>query len=97
MADYQCYPLWEGDGIGNLDPWSLDIPGDLAAAVTAWGDEYDATLNQDDPAASGFTDLAAAETWLLAGARLAARLRRQGIAVDYFHHGQEARDLVADA
>ena len=95
MADYECYPLWEGDGLDDLDPWSLNIPSDLAAAITAWGDEYDATLNREDPAASGFTDVSTAEAWLLTGAHLAARLRREGIAVQYVHHGTPSRDLVA--
>ena len=95
MADYECYPLWEGDGIGNVDPWSLDISSDLAAAITAWGDEYDATLNREDPAASGFADVSTAESWLVMGAHLAAWLRREGITVEYVHHDNPARDLVA--
>ena len=95
MPNYDCYPLWEGDAVGNVDPWSLDIPSDLAAALTAWSDEYTATLNQLDPPASGFTDETTAEVWLLLGARLAARLRGEGFAVEYFYDGKRARDLVA--
>jgi hypothetical protein len=95
MADYECYPLWEGDGPGNVDPSSLDISGDLAVAITAWGGEYDATLDRENPAASGFADQPAAEAWLRRGAQLAARLRGEGMATDYFHDGKPASDLVA--
>ena len=95
MADYECFPLWEADGLCNLDPWSLDISSELAAAITGWADAYDMTLNREDPAASGVTDVAAAEAWLLVGAHLAARLRGEGMAVDFIHHDKPARDLVA--
>ncbi len=96
MADYECYPLWDAAAAAtNVDPASLDIPHDLAAALAAWGDEYTVTLNRSDPAASGFTDERAAQTWLKTGAELAARLRAEGIRVHYFHEGTGARDLVA--
>lgn len=96
MADYECYPIWDvGAATANADPASLDIPLDLATALSAWGDEYTATLNRSDPAASGFTDERVAETWLAAGAELAARLRTQGFQVVYFHDGMAPRDLVA--
>lgn len=96
MADYECYPVWNAEAATtNLDPGGLEIPRDLATALTAWGDEYTATLNRSDPAVSGFTDERAAQTWLRTGAELAARLRAQGISVDYFHEGQAPRDLVS--
>lgn len=98
MADYECFPLWEaGDAVGNVDPWSLDIPGELAAALSTWGDEYTATLNQEDPTASGFADEPTAPAWVLAGARLADRLRDEGVAVQYFEDGWPSKGLVAGA
>jgi hypothetical protein len=93
MADYECHPLWEAGE--NIDPWSLGLPGDLAHALSAWGDDYTATLNRSDPRASGFADVPAASAWLLQGAHLAARLREEGFAVDYFHDGEHAPELVA--
>ena len=93
MADYGCHPLWEaGD---NIDPWSIGLPGDLAHALQAWGADYTATLKGSDPHASGFADEPAASAWLLRGAHLAARLREEGFAVDYFHDGERAPELVA--
>ena len=97
MADYQCYPLWEaGEAIGNVDPRSLDISSDLADALIAWGNEYTAMLNWEDPASSGFADEATAEAWVLAGGLLASRLRDEGIVVHYFYEGgKPAGQLVA--
>ena len=56
MTDYDCYPLWEesSDGVDNIAPSSLPISESLAERIDAWGDEYDKTMNNEDPAASGF-------------------------------------------
>ena len=95
MADYECHPLWRAVAVPtNVDPASLDIPSDLAAALTAWGDEFTATLNRSDPAASGFPDEPTARRWLREGSDLAAWLRTQGISVDYFHEGKAPVELV---
>ncbi|GAB2657168.1 hypothetical protein GCM10009743_37240 [Kribbella swartbergensis] len=95
MADYECYPLWESqDGLNNVDPFDLPIPGELANALTEWSDQYTATLNRSDPRSSGFTDTASAEAWLRAGAVLASQLRDHGLNIDYFHAGQAPSDLV---
>jgi hypothetical protein len=93
MADYESHPLW--DAGGNVDPWSIDLPADLADALAVWATDYTATLDPSDPPASGFADELTAKAWLVQGERLAARLRRQGYAVDYFHDGQRALDLVS--
>ena len=93
MSDYECHALWDEDG-GNIDPRSLELPGDLAEALDAWADDYTATLEQSDPRVSGFADESAAEAWLQQGALTADRLRQQGFAVDYWHDGQRPLDLV---
>jgi hypothetical protein len=95
MADYECHPLWAAGG--NLDPWTLGLPADLAEALSTWAADYTATLNQSDPRVSGFTDEPSARAWLAQGETLASRLRQEGFAVDYFHQDQKPGDLVADA
>lgn len=57
MPDYQCYPLWGvgGDNLGNIDPNSLPISEDLKLKLAKWANQYDATLNLDDPLKSGFS------------------------------------------
>lgn len=93
MADYGCHALW--DEGNNVDPWSIDLPSDLADALAAWAADYTATLDPSDPRASGFADESAARVWLAQGDRLATRLRRQGYEVDYFHDGQRAFGMVS--
>lgn len=56
MADYECWPVWETtDGqYCNIDPQTLGVSDELVARIEAWADTYDAALNRDDPASSGF-------------------------------------------
>jgi|SRR5690554_4546548 len=54
MPDYECFALWDIDIVENVDPANLPISDDLKARIGRWEDRYDDTLNQDDPAASGF-------------------------------------------
>jgi hypothetical protein len=98
MADYECQPLWdsEGSGLRNFNPFDLPITEELANALTAWAEEYTATLHRADPATSGFRDVASAEAWLHTGAELAKRLRQEGLGIDYFHDRQAPAELVAE-
>jgi len=98
MADYCSDALWEvaeSESVGNIDPSSLDISDGLVAELALWSDAFTATLDQDDPLASGFVDEPSAKTWLDQGAGLAARLRGEGFTVEYVHDGEAPRDLVA--
>lgn len=54
MPDYECFALWDIDGVANVDPAKLPISGGLKERIGRWEDAYDNTLNQDDPTASGF-------------------------------------------
>jgi hypothetical protein len=54
MPDYECFALWDIDGVENVNPANLPISSDLKERIGRWEDAYDNTLNQDDPTASGF-------------------------------------------
>lgn len=56
MADYECYPLWidSDNEVGNIDPDSLLISDSLKNELNKWSDDYDKTLNSDNPLESGF-------------------------------------------
>ncbi len=56
MADYQCWPLWlqQIDGSDNTDPSNLPLKQETIDRLKSWAVKYDSTLNQDDPASSGF-------------------------------------------
>ena len=77
MADYQCYPLWDmAPGMyGDVDPNSLPISAELKRQFIDWAQAFDATLNMDDPASSGFKSEEAAAAFKACGLQLARRLQ----------------------
>ncbi|WP_143531876.1 hypothetical protein [Saccharothrix sp. ALI-22-I] len=52
----------------------FDAPADVAAAIVAWDDEFQAVYNRSDPESSGFPDEAATAAWHDRGERLAEQL-----------------------
>lgn len=89
MAEYESFPLWQAnsDGLANVDPASLPISSELAQTLLAWADDYDRTLNRDDPLASGFLDATAEENFYAQGERLARQLATElgaQYTVEYF-------------
>ncbi|GAA6623181.1 hypothetical protein [Scytonema sp. NUACC26] len=55
MADYGCYPLWwASDKAGDIDPATLSLSQETIIRLEKWAEVYDAKLNWDDPASSGF-------------------------------------------
>ncbi|GGJ06302.1 hypothetical protein GCM10007978_49830 [Shewanella hanedai] len=89
MTDYDCYPLWEefSDGVDNIAPSSLPISESLATRIDAWGDEYDKTMNREDPATSGFCNEQALVAFEEEGEMLFAELKQElseEFAVTYF-------------
>ena len=77
MPDYGCSPLWadSGDEVGNISPDELPITDDLRAELNAWASTYDATLNMDDPLASGFSNPDEEAKFVQTGNTLATRLK----------------------
>jgi len=87
MPDYQCYALWEGEGVENINPDDLPLSEGLVARIHAWEDAYDATLNIDDPARSGFSSTRESEEFDAEGMRLWKDLAAElgdGYSVRYF-------------
>lgn len=54
MPDYYCWPLWDMDSVGNLDPNQLPITPELRVRLQRWAEAYDATLNLAEPQTSVF-------------------------------------------
>ena len=79
MADYFCFPLWEAspDVGGNIDPKDLPISDVLRIRLLRWADVFDATLNRDDLARSGFVTDDALRRFAEEGALLLERLQRE--------------------
>lgn len=79
MPDYYCSPLWHDDRIevGDIDLDSLPISTDLKLYINKWANEYDKTLNLEDPRNSGFKDLEELEKFKAEGLALSERLQKE--------------------
>lgn len=77
MPDYQCWPLWHEDEIGNVDPASLPITSELRGRLVRWAQQYNDTLVRDDPASSGFPSQDAEDAFEREGRALAVDLERE--------------------
>jgi hypothetical protein len=84
MPDYQCFPLWEASPgtVGNIDPASLPLSVPVQERLTAWAGKFDATLNMNDPASSGFATQQVADAFRREGEVL-ARLLQNELGADY--------------
>jgi hypothetical protein len=101
MTDYDCYPLWlirPNNELDNISPESLPISPDLAESLNHWAEEYDAILNEDDPASSDFATPDDERHFNEHGRQLAERLAREvgsGYKVIY-HDIVESKDFPID-
>ncbi|MDY6938915.1 MAG: hypothetical protein SWY16_14740 [Cyanobacteriota bacterium] len=57
MTDYWCYPLWDCDNGGDLNPEDLEISKNLKQDLKEWAETFDNILDLDDPANSGFKSI----------------------------------------
>ena len=88
-AEYLCYPTWvtrPEDGEVNPDPRHLGISEDLAAALDAWSEEFDAIFPADDPGSAAFPSAGAEAAFYDRGRGLADRVAAElpGVDVSYF-------------
>ncbi len=79
MADYRCFPLWEADpGVfGDISPDSLPISKSLRDALLAWANEYDRTLDPNDPSDAGFDSQPSADQFVATGFKLLDQLQTE--------------------
>lgn len=77
MPDYFCWPLWRSENgmYDNLHPEELGFPSHLCEALMQWSEEFDAILNQDDPAQSAFPNPEAKNAFVETGMRLAREVK----------------------
>jgi hypothetical protein len=90
MAEYGNTVLWGIDpaDIGAIDPEHLPLTADLKAALRAWANAYDKTLNHEYPPDSGFASPADEEAFEAEGRRLWKRLQAQlGHEYEVRYHG----------
>ncbi|WP_370463638.1 hypothetical protein [Pantoea sp. B9002] len=91
MADYGCYPLWgtTPDDFGDISPEDLSISSNLKDSLYSWAKRYDAILNMDDPASSGFKDKEEEEKFIKDGYELARNLQDElGNQYEVIYHSE---------
>ena len=74
-ADFHASPVWDTDRGGMVELDALPIDDVLRARLRAWADRFDATLDEDDPLASGFASTAEEQAWVADGRALAQELQ----------------------
>ena len=100
LSDYECFPVWRPgpSSVENLDPAALPVPEELAAALMRWAEAFDATLNRENPADSGFPLERDRQAFLERGRDLAGRLARElelGYRVTYQGDGSVPEQVVS--
>ncbi|WP_072617525.1 hypothetical protein [Pandoraea vervacti] len=77
LADYHCYPLWDmPPGMyGDINPENLPISRELKEMLFKWALDFDLTLNNEDPSASGFKSREEEEDFNRRGKVMANRLQ----------------------
>lgn len=63
MPEYRCWPLWDDTELNNIDPRSLGFSDSLLERIAGWDAVYQNGYLEDDPFASGLTDIAEERRW----------------------------------
>lgn len=79
MADYECFPLWGTalDDLGDISPEELPISQELKNSLYEWAERFNAILNIEDPASSGFKNEEEEKLFIDDGYKLAQCLRNE--------------------
>lgn len=97
MPDYQCFPLWDMEEPDNIDPRDLPLKKDTINDLFQWAEKYDAILNWDDPALSGFKNKEESNNFEKEGIRLWLLLKEQ-LNPDYevYYKSQKLHKVISD-
>ncbi|NUT18747.1 MAG: hypothetical protein HOV77_06145 [Hamadaea sp.] len=75
MPEYGCYPLWL-NGV-DISPHDFPLSTELRDELLSWSEEYDSTLDIDNPADSGFVTVGQKVDFAERGKRLAERVKEE--------------------
>jgi len=73
--EFHCNPLWDIDTGQPVNPLNLSLTDELAFRIEAWDDRFQATFNEDDPAASDFASDEERAAYIAEGRAIAVALR----------------------
>jgi hypothetical protein len=77
MADFDCYPLWDMDDGGDIDPTDLPLSEATIERLLNWQKIYDGIIDWDDPASAGFASLKEEIAFERKGISLWCQLKRE--------------------
>lgn len=97
MADYGCYPLWGMDQgpLGGFAPEDLGVSEELRADLWTWANEFDISIDLDDPAKSRWTAERQREH-VAQGIALARRIKREFPDREVFVHDESGTLVEVD-
>lgn len=75
--EYRCSPLWDDDHGNTVDMTGLGLSAELVDRIADWDAVFQAAFREDDPSASGFSDIAAEHAWVRQGNIIAQDLGRE--------------------
>lgn len=78
----------------NIDPASLPISNSLKNSLDVWASTFDATLNTNDPASSGFDTAALKEEFNARGLKLFKRLKLEMPDINWHYFDIQARSVI---
>jgi hypothetical protein len=96
-ADYYSFPVWwvESDTVVCFDPSQLPITSELLKRLMNWQDQYDSTLNMNDPIESGFENDIEEELFESEGLSLWAELREELLGeYDVYYFSDKYKKLI---
>ena len=98
MADYGTYMLWALDegNVGSVAPQDLGVSDELSADLWTWANDFDMSIDLDDPAASRWTD-ERRRAHVEQGIALARRIKREYPDREVFVHDTSGDLVEVDA
>ncbi len=101
MTDYECYPLWEYENnelIDNPNPNTLSLCSETIARLEKWANDYDATLNLEDPVSSGFANQEKEAAFELEGINLWNKLKKElGADYEIVYYSHKLNKIVTES
>ena len=77
MADFDCYPLWDIDDGGDIEPWELPLSKETIERLLNWQKIYDGIIDWNDPASAGFASEKEERTFEREGISLWQQLQKE--------------------
>lgn len=75
--EYECWPIWDDTDFENIDPNTQGFSDGLLQRIADWDAVFQNGYREDDPVASGFTDIAEERRWATESHAVAAAIEAE--------------------